>query len=170
MVLLFALVMAGRARAGTVIDRIEVVVEDQIVLASEVRLEQELLFLDTDSSPFWSDPSRTSTERLTDAAIVRAAAAAVALYDPEDDAVRARLESLRAAFPHRSGWAALLQRHGLTEQRMLVVLRRRMIVERYLDRNNRAKRTDFDAWMEATNELIDSLRLRTRVRLVEHTE
>lgn len=164
--LLLLLALAPSAR-GALVDRVVAVVDTELVLASEVRLEEELAGLDEPASPFWAPGRSTPRERLMDAAAVRVAAAKIVLYQPEEDDVRARREAVRARFDDRQGWNAFLDRHGLTEEGLLILLRRRMIVERYLARNVQAPVEDRGAWLEDAEELVAGLRGRLKVRTIE---
>ncbi len=157
------LALCGAPAHADRVDRIVAVVEDQLVLESEVRLERELSRLD-DQGLLWAIPD--PQERLIDAAVLRLAAADVALYQPDDEDIRQRREAIRAHFTDRASWRDFLYRHGLTEDRLAVVLRRRMVAERYLRRNLQADPADQTAWSRATAALVEDLRARFRIRVV----
>lgn len=161
--LLLALLLGGPAHAG-VVDRVVVVVEDEIVLASDVRIERMLTGLDPAPLPFWRLDHTTSEERLIMAALVRALAAGVTLYEPEDAAVRARMQALRARLgPAWADWLALT---GLDEEAVYSLLRQRMEVEIYLARNLPEDPADTTRWQQACQELIDQVRGRFTVRTI----
>ena len=157
---------ASPAQADLV-DRVVAVIEDQLVLDSEVRLEQELAALDDTALPFWEPSRGKALDRLVDAAVVRVAASDVALYQPSDEDVRQRREAVRAQFEDRRQWTACLQTHGLTEDSLGVVLRRRMVVERYLSRNIQVAIEERGPWKRASVDLISALRERAKVRLID---
>ena len=149
------------------VDRVVAVVESELVLASEVRIEAELAPLDHSTSPFWDATRSQPLERLIDAAVVRIAAADVALYQPPDEDIAARREAIHIQFTDRRSWEAFLQRHGLDEDGLEVVLRRRMVVERYLSRNVLIDLQDRAAWLGAAGQLLSALRERMRVRRID---
>lgn len=161
--LLLAWLLLLPARAG-VVDRVVAVVGDQVVLASEIRLEDELAHLDASPLPFWDPDRGTALERLLDAAAIRRSASALDLYEPPDEAVRDRLEALRGRFASRADWEEFLARWGLDEPGLLAVLRRRMIVERYLLRNLQLRPDEREAWLQAAEQLLMRLRARYEVR------
>ena len=151
------------------LDRVVVVVESELVMESQVRLEAALAPLDQSPSPFWDARRSTPLGRLVEAAVFRLAATDVALYQPETDDVVVRRELIRQAFRNRASWNAFLTLHGLDEASLDVVIRRRMIVERYLRRNLQLppdKEDDLKTWTLAMQRLEQVLEQRMRVRLV----
>lgn len=163
--LLLAWLLLPTARAD-VVDRVVAVVGDQVLLASEVRLEGELARLDESPLPFWDPDRGTALQRLLDAAAIRRSASDLDLYEPHDEAVRDRLEALRSRFPRRADWEEFLARWGLDEPGLLAILRRRMIVERYLLRNLQIRPDDREAWLQAAEQLLARLRARYEVRAI----
>jgi hypothetical protein len=155
----------GLARAE-VVDRVVVVVGDTPVLQSEVELEELLEQVDATPVPFWTGVGSGPTDRLVDAAIVRSVAADVALYQPTREQVAQRLEAVRSTFVDASSWAAFLTTNGLDEARLSALLKRRMVVERFLLRTLQASPADRDAWLGQCEVLLDQLRPRVRVRVV----
>ncbi len=155
---LFAMAFAGR------VDRVVAVIDDRVVLESDLRLDAALEQLDTAALPFWS--SYDPEERQIAATVVAVVAGDVALYRPHEAAVRRRLDTLRQAFAERAQWLAFLERWGLDEGAMLEVLRKRMRVEAYLRRNVRPDPTE-PGFMPAVEALLDELRARVRVRRIE---
>ena len=162
--LLFALC----ARAE-VVDRVVVSVEEQLITESEIRLEQVISALDRSPSPFWDREHGTPLERLVEAAIVRELAGDLALYQPTDDAVRERVEAMRGHFPDRGGWQAFLDSWGLSEDDLRALVRRRMVVERYLDRAIQV-RGDREAWWAASEEMLARQAARFRIRSIPARE
>lgn len=163
-ILAAALLLAPALAGAEVIDRVVVVVGDQLVLASDIRLEAELSFLDESPLPFWDPGHDDPLHRLVDAAVIRSSAGELALYEPPADAVRQRLEALRLKFRDRASWEEFLGRWGLDEPALLGVLRRRMVVERFLFRNLQLPPDDRVAWLAAADQLLTQLRERYRVR------
>ena len=162
--LLLAVLLAPPARAG-VVDRVVVVVDEEIILASDVRIERMLTGLDQAPLPFWSLGHATGEERLIMAALVRALAAGVTLYDPAPGAVAARVGAIRARLgPSWSDWQKLT---GLDDEAVVQLVRRRMIVEAYLQRNVLEDPSDEARWLASCHELLDQVRGRFSVRMVE---
>lgn len=161
--LLLGALLAARAE---VIDRVVAVVDGQPILDSEVRLEEWMTGLDPASVPFLRDVPRDPLQHAIDAALIRRAASDVALYEPPRDAVRERLERIRLRFDDREEWSAFLAEWGLDEARLEAVVRRRMVVERYLARNLVADPADGGAWRAECEALLAQLRPRVRVRLI----
>ncbi|MBW1877331.1 MAG: hypothetical protein JRI25_05410 [Deltaproteobacteria bacterium] len=166
LLLLLLLSLFGGARAE-VVDRVMYVVEDQLVLQSDVQLNAAINPLDASPSPFWSRPGADPEQQMVDAAILRHLAGNVALYQPSDDEVRTRTEAIRARFLDRASWQVFLEGWGLDERSFRSVIRRRMVVERYLARNLRADPADPEEWWAATTAVLEEVRVRVRIRRVE---
>lgn len=156
---MFTLALAGR------VDRVIAVLDDEVVLESDVRLAAELA--DHDRSPVPSFWAIRGTQGALDVALLDLAAGDIGLYRPSEAAVRSRLEALRDGFGDREAWRAFLARWGFVEADLLGVLRRRMRVEAYLLRNLRVPPSDPAAFDRATQTLLAELRPRVRVRRVE---
>ncbi|MFT5458215.1 MAG: hypothetical protein ACI9K2_004720 [Myxococcota bacterium] len=163
--LLVPLLGASPALATT-IDRVVVVVDDQLMLASDVRIEEAMGQLDVSPSPFWAHDRAPAEQRLVEAGVIRVLAADVSLYQPSESAVRARAEAVLQRAPGTAGAReAFLADLGLADDRGLAaVVRRRMVVERYLARNIQETGP---AWSGAFSSLIDRLRGRTRIREIQ---
>jgi hypothetical protein len=158
--------LAPLAHAETV-DRVVAVVETELVLLSDLRLDAALSPVDAGALPFWREARPLPEDKLIDAAMLRVLAGDLALYQPQDEAVRERLRGVRAAFEAPSAWPAFLEAHGLTEEALAEVLRRRMVVERVLQRNLTANPADPVAWWAELEDFLGGVRARTRVRRVE---
>lgn len=160
--------LTSTVASAAVVDRVVVVVEDEIILASDVRVEGMLTGLDASPLPFYRLDHATSEERLIMAALVRALAGQVALYDPAPEAVRARVEALRRRLgPSWKDWLSLT---GLDDEHVERLIRRRMRVESYLTRNLPLDPSDTEAWLAACHELLDGVRGRFLVRRVPRRE
>jgi hypothetical protein len=159
--------LLGLARAE-VVDRVVAVVEGLPVLVSEIGLEAAITAIDPSQIPFWAaaDPERTAI----DGVIVRYVAADVALYQPSRDAVAERVDALRNTFPDPASWGLFLAAHGLDEARIEVVVRRRMIVERFLLRNVQSNPAERDAWLAECEDLVARLRPQIRLRMIPARE
>ncbi len=153
------------AHAG-VVDRVAYVVETELVLTSEIRLEEALASLDTSPIPFWEPTTGTAGQRLVDAATIRALIGELGLYQPTREAVSARREAIRARFDRHDDWEQFLQRWGLDQDGLEVVLRRRMLVERYFARNLLADPSDRERWLTECEANLAKLRPRVGTRAI----
>ncbi|MBT3221248.1 MAG: hypothetical protein HN348_19370 [Proteobacteria bacterium] len=150
--------------SALVVDRIEVVVDDQLVMTSEVQLEEVLATLDAAQSPFWAPNHKDALERLVDAAVIRQVSGDLKLYVPADEQVRQRVEDIRQQFANRGAWSDFLQRWGLDEVMLRTTIRRRMVVERYLARNVQSNPLQRNVWLADCDTLLLQLRERLRIR------
>jgi hypothetical protein len=148
-----------------VVDRIVAAVNEQLITASDVQLETALSSLDASPSPFWSGRRADALTRLVHAAALRQPAGDVPLYQPHLSEVRGRMQGIRQHFD-RTGWEAFLERYGLDEESLLSLLKRRIIVERYLARQLLVARDDEPAWEAAYTELIRQVLSQERVYLI----
>jgi hypothetical protein len=153
-----------------IVDRVVAVVESEPVLESQVSLEVDLTEIDPTPLPGWTSVVPDPLERVIDATILRRMASDVALYQPSRQQVEERREALRAAAGDPRAWDALLARHSLDEESIAAVLRRRMVVEKLLQRNLVADPADLGAWRAECRALLDQVRPRVRVRLVAPAE
>jgi hypothetical protein len=151
---------------AAVVDRVVVSIEDQVITDSEVRLEVVLGSLDASPSPAWDLERKTPLERLVDAAIVRELAGDVAIYRPSDEEVESRLASVQATFVDARSWQDVLTTWGLDDESLATVLRRRVIVERYLARNVQVRSSDRASWWSACDEMLAQTRDRYRIRYI----
>ena len=153
------------AFAGT-IDRVVASVGGQLVTESDVALERELAQIDLQSGPFW-DPIHTDPlQRLMDAALVRLLAGDVSLYAPPEAQLNARLEALRRTVGDRDRWEAFLRRHGLDEDGVRTLLRRRLVVHRYLERNLALQTSSSAESMQKCDMWLTEQRPRYRIRVI----
>jgi hypothetical protein len=163
--LLLALLVPARAPAG-VVDRVAIVVDDELVLESDLRFEAVLANLDRSPLPFWAPTHGTPAERLEEAALVRALAGSVDLYQPSPREVAARLTALRERLGGAEGFRAFQQLWGRDETALAQTLAQRLVVERYLARNLPEDPSDAAGWLAATHALLAQVRPRFRVRRI----
>jgi hypothetical protein len=161
LLLMFSLLLP--AEAG-VVDRVVLVVDEELVLESEIRLEGVITGLDRPALPFWTLDHATPLGRLEKAAVVRALASGVALYEPEAAEIEARIAAIQNRLGGPQGWRAFQQLWGLNDRAATRLMRRRIIVERYLARNVTEDPTKSQAWLSACDALLDELRPRFRIR------
>jgi len=161
----FMLFSVGSAHAN-VVDRIVAVVEKDLVMQSDVRFEEIVSGIDDSGHPFWDQQRSTPTQRLIDAAVIRKLAGTVSLYAPPPEEVIDRLARIRARFGADAGWQNFLQFWGLNDVNFARLLRRRMIVERYLNRNMQPNSSENGNWDAEFNALMQQVRGRFRIRMI----
>jgi len=157
------LILISAARAE-VLDRVVAVVEGQPVLASEVAIGVDLAELDPSSR--LPPPKGDVTLWAIDTVVVRALAESVKLYTPSAREVQERIDGLRSTFADRESWTRFLARHGLDEARLEPMMRRQLVVERFLLRNIQADPNDREAWNAEAEALLAVLRERVAPRIV----
>ena len=122
--------------APVLLDRVVAVVQDRIITASDVRLEEALARFDP--SPIEVLQRRRSespVEVLIDAAVIRSLAGDIALYAPSTTEVQRRYDAVRTHFDTRLAFQAFLRGHGLSSEVLAGRLYARMVAERYVGRN-----------------------------------
>lgn len=124
-----------------VVDRVVAAVDDTPVTASEVALEVEVDALWPFQHPCAARDA-PPLDRTIDRVVLRAMAGDTAIYQPAEDRVAAGLERLRAAFPDREALVAWETRNGLDDAELVLIVKRRLVVERWLERNVRGDAPD----------------------------
>lgn len=158
---LLFLISEGRAE---VLDRVVAVVEGQPVLSSDVAIAAELARLDPNTR--LPPPNGDVTMWAIDMVVVRSLAESVKLYSPSAREVQERIDGLRSTFPDRGSWTRFLARHGLNEPRLEPMMRRQLVVERFLLRNIQADPDDRVAWNAEAESLLAALRNSKPSRIV----
>ena len=153
------------AQAET-IDQIVAVVQEDLVFASDLRLEAALSGRAITQSPFWSHQRAEPNQRLIEAAAVRYLAADIPLYAPPESLVKDRMEELRRTFDDRAAWQDFLLTNRADEARVTLSIERRLTVDRYLNRNIDQNLAGTPEWSLALNELLARLMPSVRVRQV----
>jgi hypothetical protein len=175
--------LCGAPARAEVVDRLVAVVAAEPLLSSQVRLDRDLAPVDPSPVPFWrmspaaperEDGPPVDVQRSIDALVLRETASDVALYQPTREQLTARIAALAQAFggddEGRDRWETFLATHGLDPQRLESVVRRRMVVERFLLRNLQGSPDDPAAWTAECRAMVAALRARTRIRTVEALE
>ncbi len=118
-----------------VIDRVAVVVDGQVITASDLRLSIAIDGRDPSPLPMLKGPAHDPLQRLIDRTILRSLAGKVPVYQPDDADVRSRVDALRSTWDSLSEFRSFLLVHGLDEDRLHRRMTDRMVVERYIRRN-----------------------------------
>lgn len=156
----------GTARSSPVVERVVAVVDTELVLLSEVRLEAWLADHDTPPLPAWSARQPDPVARAIDQATVHRAAGDVALYRPADDAVARRFEAVRRRFDTRAAWAEALRALGTNEDGVRQGLERRMLAEAWLRQKVPARPAQPEAWALALTRALATVRAQWPARAV----
>ena len=152
--------------SASVVDRIVVVVDDRLILASDLQLDEALSPLDQSPIPMWS--RLTPLERQINAALFRSAAGNISLYQPSTTAVNQRIQVIRSHFSTDSAWMSFLHNRGLREQDLRSVVDAREMVDLFLRRNIPLDpQEDPKGFQRATLALSDALRAQARIRRIE---
>lgn len=133
------------------VDRVVAIVAGELVLQSDVAIDALLDPFDTAPSAFWTAPPVDRAARLADAALLRHRAGDLAIYQPSRDDVARRLAAIEAAHPNLD---AQVQRLGYDRTMLENALKRRMIVDRLLERDLVVQRTGPNAWQDALTALL----------------
>lgn len=153
---------------GAPVERVVAVVEERLVLLSDVRAEDALYRLRPEGSLLWTRHPDDPERRALEAAMLRTLAGDVGLYRPEDTEVESRLGQLRQAAGSALEWESLLAELGLDATGMRAQVQRRLIAEAYAQRNVHARAEDDpSAWMRRADELMLEVAERLRVRRIE---
>lgn len=132
--LIAAMLLALPVRAER-IDAIVSVVGDRVVTLSDIGFEET--FSAHDRSPVlpFAAGALDPLQRLEDYRILRALAGDVAVFQPADAAVTARMEDFRASWSLRRDYELFLARWGMGEDDLRDQIYGRMVVEQYVLRN-----------------------------------
>jgi hypothetical protein len=148
------------------VDKLAVVIEESLIFTSDIRLEQELAQRDSSKNPFWSPTHTSAEERLIGAVIIKGLAAQIDLYEPSAADLSTRMDALRTHFKNRQAWLFFLSRHGLNEKDLKQVLRNRLMVERFLERNLEAPVEQSDLWLKQCEKLLKDEASNLRIRRI----
>jgi hypothetical protein len=135
------------------VDRIVAVVGDRLALASDVAIENEIAARNVYTVAALAERRKDAARWLVDMAIVRALAGDVRVYEPTRQEVAEALERFVSTFDDAASYRQLLDRFGLSQERLQSLLTTRLVVERYIQRNVGLGLTDeelaarYDEWI-----------------------
>lgn len=160
-----AVILFAFAAGAAVVDRIEAVVGERIVTASDVAFEAQ--FDPHDACPIATldRPDYGLRERLVDFAAIRSLAGDIEVFRPRPTEVVDRWEHFRATWDPPEGYAAFLARWGMDDDDLRSFIYSRLVVEHYVARNlavlsARDRETTADPYPAWAREI----RARTRIR------
>jgi hypothetical protein len=150
------------------IERVLAVVEDELILMSDVQIEAALQPLDASPSALWARHPHDPQRRALESAMLRTLAGDVGLYHPGEEDISARVAAIREATGSAEAYATLLAGLGLDESDLRAAVRRRMIAEAYARRNVAARAEDDpERWRARCDELVAGVEARLRIRRIE---
>ena len=120
---------------ATRIDRIVAVVGDRIVTDGDLYVEATLAGRDISPLEVVELRRQQPEEWLVDLAVIRLLAGDIAVYRPSPAAVDQRVAAVHVGLESPRAWAEFLQQIGLDEEGLATLLSRRMVAERYIQRN-----------------------------------
>jgi hypothetical protein len=155
---------------ATTIDGVRSVVNNENIISSEITIEEVIHQTDNEQELVWFHNENGAYARLVMAAMIRTKAETLEFYIPTKEVVAARAEQLRTDLGD-SIYQQFLIANGLTNpENLLSVLRKRIIVERFVARNIAAPTTNADQWHHELEMLLIELRTTVRVRAVTTEE
>ncbi len=158
----YALILVAHA---SIVDRIEAVVGQRIVTASDIAFESEFDPHDQSPVPTLERPDYGLRERLVDFAAIRSLAGDIEVFRPSPTEVMDRWERFRATWDPPETYTAFLRRWGMDDDALRGFLYSRLVVERYVTRNLAVRSArDLDATIDPYPAWTAELRARTRIR------
>ena len=127
--LLAVMLATGAARAET-LDRVLAVAGGQVIMLSDVAAALDLGLV-LDESP--ADRVGAALAKLIDRALVLVEVNRYAPPEPADDAIEREMAMVRARFPSRPAFDAVLERSGITEAHLRETVRENLRVRAYID-------------------------------------
>jgi hypothetical protein len=158
--------MAGAARAET-IDRVMAAVAGQVIMLSDVAAARELGLVSDDHA---ADPVGDALAKLISRELVLVEVRRYVPPEPADEAINGELAAVRARFPSREAYDAVLARAGITEIHLRETVRenlriRAYIAQRFPGAESEARRLMLiDEWVAGLRQRADVVDLYTPSR------
>ena len=152
------------------IDSVRSVVNNENIIASEIAIEDVIHKTDNATEMVWRHNENGPHARLIMSALLRTKAETLDLYEPTQEVLFARAERIRTDMGD-SNYRMFLDRHGLSNpENLLSILRKRIIVERFVARNISVPTTNIDQWHHELELLLIDLRASVHVRKIATEE
>ena len=168
--LLFALWIAPANgtpnRPSTLVDWVVATVGDTVVTDSDIRLHSALADLDPSFVPILQQRTGRQQQDAVDAAILRAIAGRVPVYQPKPSQIRSRVSRFRSMWSNPRDLRDFLALHGLEGERLPAALQRRMVIERVVHRNFGPPGDDMTDWNMRFTTWMERERDTVRIRLI----
>ena len=156
--------------AAAVVDRAVVLVGEAVITASDIRLHAAMTAHDPSFLPILQSTPGESERGIIDATIVRQTAGRVPVYQPTQEQVDIRMNRFMDQWPTQNAYRLFLDTHGLTADRIRVLLRRRAVVERVVVRALGTPKEDLTGWTERFDAWMTATRATARVRRIARQE
>jgi hypothetical protein len=124
-----AMTLAGGAARAETIDRVLAVAGGQVILLSDVSAALDLGLVSDDGA---ADRVGAALAKLISRNLVLVEANRYAPPEPADADVEKELSAVRARFPSAAAFNAVLERSGLTELQLRVILRENLRIRAYI--------------------------------------
>ena len=157
---------SSTAAEAVVVDRAVAIVGEAVITLSDVRMHQAMAQHDPSFVPSLQANSGGGLREMMDATIVRQSAGSIPVYQPTPDQIEIRMNRFMDQWPSPNAYRIFLATHGLTEDRIRVLLRRRAIVERVVLRALGTPKEDLSKWTRRFEAWMQAERNGARVRII----
>jgi hypothetical protein len=127
---LLAVVLATGAAGAETIDRVLAVAGGQVIMLSDVTAALDLGLVSDEGA---ADRIGAALAKLIDRALVLVEVNRYAPPEPADDAIEREMAIVRARFPSRPAFDAVLERSGITEAHLRETVRENLRIRAYID-------------------------------------
>jgi hypothetical protein len=125
--------------------------------------------LDPSPVPSLRHDDSNDIQNVIDATVIRSLAGRVSVYQPNATDIRARWSLFQNQWTDPAAYDAFMKIHGLNQDRLVQVLKQRMIIERVVQRNL-GMPTESDngsEWNQAYNTWLEQHRSSVRIRKID---
>jgi hypothetical protein len=127
---LLAVMLATTAAGAETIDRVLAVAGGQVIMLSDVTAALDLGLVSDEGA---ADRISAALAKLIDRALVLVEVNRYAPPEPADDAIEREMATVRARFPSRPAFDAVLERSGITEAHLRETVRENLRIRAYID-------------------------------------
>jgi hypothetical protein len=153
-----AVVLATGAVQAETIDRVVAVAGGQLIMLSDVTAALDLGLVSDEGA---ADRVGAALAKLIDRALVLVEVNRYAPPEPADDAIEREMAIVRARFPSRPAFDAVLERSGITEAHLREIVRDNLRIRAYIDQrfagaeNAGRRSTLIDEWVAGLRQRAD---------------
>ena len=158
---------SSSASDAVVVDRAVAIVGEAVITLSDIRMHRAMAEHDPSFVPVLQSNSGSGLQEVVDATIVRQSAGRIPVYQPTPDQIDIRMDRFMDQWPSLNAYRIFLATHGLTEDRIRVLLRRRAIVERVVLRALGTPKEDITGWTSRFQAWMETERRSARIRLIQ---
>ncbi len=148
------------------VDRAVAIVGELVVTKTDIELHSALSDIDPSFVPILKSSKTDATQDTIDAAVVRQAAGRVPVYQPTAEQVHARMTRFLDQWNSNESYQTFLSVHGLTDDSIRTVLKRRAMIERVVLRALGPPKEDPDIWNARFTEWMNAERKGTRIQII----